>query len=80
MSDKGRNQPKADLRPVYEPPRALRLGDARTGSGGVLECTLPGSGDAFGVCTSNGADAGECLDDGSSAYPTGCYTGPDGSY
>jgi hypothetical protein len=55
MSDKGSSQSKADPRPVYEPPRALRLDDARTGAG------------IDGPCVQTGSSAGDCVGQGSIA-------------
>jgi hypothetical protein len=60
-----------DNRPAYEAPRALRLGEWRTGAGQF--CT-PGSGDEI-LCQSNGNAAGtDCMADGSSAI-IGCSSG-----
>ncbi|MFC2023204.1 hypothetical protein ACFLT5_00505, partial [Chloroflexota bacterium] len=64
MSDKQTNQVEADLRPVYEPPRALRLDDARTGTGGD-GCDLPGSG--AGGCYASGGGAESCEQGGKGA-------------
>ena len=66
MSDEAKRQLGTDSRPIYESPRALRLGDARTGSGGFT-CEAPGSGDVGGQCIQNGTGAGGCEFDGNSA-------------
>ena len=57
MSDEAKRQLGTDSRPIYESPRALRLGDARTGSGQGL-CDSPGS--SAGGCWGDGAQATEC--------------------
>ncbi|MFC2023202.1 hypothetical protein ACFLT5_00495 [Chloroflexota bacterium] len=63
MCDKQTNQVEADLRPVYEPPRALRLDDARTGTG-QSACDSPGS--SAGGCFGSGSGAASCEQDGNS--------------
>ena len=65
MSEKGTDEIEFDPRPAYEPPRALRLSDARTGSGGALPCNAPGSGDLNDCLPGVGAIF--CLSEGSSA-------------
>ena len=63
MTDKDQNQEAIDPRPEYEPPRALRLSDMHTGTGGIVDCQPTGSGagtcftgmGAFGSCD-NGPD------------------------
>lgn len=59
-------------RPKYEPPRAIRLGDARTASGGFPVCE-PGSGPPS-AC-GGGASATDCNPSGNAATPTACISG-----
>jgi len=64
---KGKNQ--TDRRPLsaYEPPRALRLGQAKSGKGGgAVSCRAPGSG-AAGACSNGAAADPDCYQTGSSA-------------
>ena len=82
MTDSGRKQDRADLRPAYDPPRALSLSDMGTGSGGATPCDLPGSGAAGACgtglsadesCGSNGSSAFDCVEAGNGAV--GCFLG-----
>ena len=71
MADKKESRPLLqDNRPEYEPPRATRLSDFQTGSGGAI-CTPTGSGDLIGCTTGN--SAGDCITNGNSAA-VGCTT------
>ena len=69
----------ADLRPDYDPPRALRLDDTFTGAGPAPVCNLPGSGAsgdcgtgliAGTACGGNGSSAVFCAQHGNSAGGT----------
>lgn len=81
MTDALDNQPRTD-RPAYEPPRVMRLGDSRPGTG---VCDANGSGDAVcnacgfsaADCGSNGCCALSCLGPGDSATATCGDTGND---
>ena len=75
MTDERKNQPRTD-RPAYEPPRVMRMGDPRFGTGDA--CDASGSSadpcnacgyTAFG-CGSNGCCALNCSGPGDSAQ--GC--------
>ena len=61
-----------ELKPKYESPVAVSLGERYVGSGG---CTVPGSGDATG-CAPGNAAAGTCLADGNAAESS-CSSGFD---
>lgn len=58
MTDKEQMQAATDPRPEYEPPRALRLSDMHTGTGGIMGCIPTGSSDSEGCL--NGLLAGVC--------------------
>ena len=61
------NRRKEELAALYEPPRALRVGELRAGTGGNdPQCRGPGSG-AVGPCFNNGASASLCSTTGSGA-------------
>jgi hypothetical protein len=72
MADEEKNRlVQPDNRPAYDPPRATRLRDFQTGSGGITVCNPAGSGDS-GICTTgNGAVSG-CISSGNSPI-TGCF-------
>ena len=55
----------ADDRPVYDAPRALRLGGANAGTG--QGACLPGSGNANFCSTGNGAIESGCEENGNDA-------------
>ena len=66
--------PGCSDRPEYVPPHALRLNDARTGSGGAIDCSPVGSGNASGACATGNSAADQCTSNGSFAG-TGCRNG-----
>ena len=80
------DDPVTDLRPAYDPPRALRLSDMGPGSGVAQSCDIPGSnadGDcqsgslAGQICGASGSAADICVFNGSSADSTCSHDGSD---
>lgn len=74
MADERKAPAKADPRPAYEPPRALKLSELHAakgacvpGSGDAEFCYYPGS-SAQGECLANGVgDSSGCMINGSAA-------------
>ncbi len=54
MTDKDQSQAKADPRPEYEPPRAVRLSDMHKGTGGIIDCMVGSSPE--GPCVNGAGD------------------------
>lgn len=72
MKDKSENRAMAHIRPEYDPPLAMRMGQVQTGKG---LCDVPGSGD-FEACYVPGSTADiECLSDGIGATGACLYPG-----
>ena len=85
MTDEFDN-PVANLRPAYEPPRALRLSDTDPGGGVAQPCSLPGSGAdgecssgslAGSICGASGSSANICATHGNSASNACSFDGSD---